>query len=150
VGMITYQSDASMWSKFGRELMNAGVDQIYDLKTQFQVESYLHYQGEKLVERFDANSYIYLTRALDLFDVGRGRGGYRKALSQIRVPTLVIGISSDILYPTYQQREIAQILAEEGAPVEYREIDCPYGHDGFLIEVQQMTEALQSFLEKVT
>lgn len=150
VGMITYQSDASMWSKFGRELMNAGADQIYDLRTQFQVESYLHYQGEKLVERFDANSYIYLTRALDLFDVGRGRGGYRQALSQIRVPTLVIGISSDILYPTYQQREIAQILAEEGAPVEYREIECPYGHDGFLIEVQQMTEALQSFLEKVS
>lgn len=150
VAMITYQSDESMWSKFGRELMNAGLEEIYELGTQFQVESYLHYQGEKLVERFDANSYIYLTRALDLFDLGRGRGGYRKALASIRVPTLVVGISSDILYPTHQQREMAAILAEEGVPVEYREILCPYGHDGFLIEVQQMTEVLQSFLEKVS
>lgn len=150
VAMITYQSDASMWSKFGRELMNAGWDQIYELGTQFQVESYLHYQGEKLVERFDANSYIYLTRALDLFDLGRGRGGYRQALASIRVPTLVVGISSDILYPTHQQREMAAILAEEGVDVEYREIDCPYGHDGFLIEVQQMTEVLQAFLEKLS
>jgi len=149
VGMITYQSDASMWNKFGRELMNATEDKIYDLSTQFQVESYLKYQGDKLVERFDANSYIYLTRALDLFDLGRGRGGFKEALRRITIPTLVIGISSDILYPTYQQKEIVEGLRQHGRPVEYVEIDCPYGHDAFLIEVAQMTEALTSFASQL-
>jgi len=149
VGMITFQSDASMWNKFGRQLMNASEDEIYDLSTQFQVESYLCYQGEKLVERFDANSYVYLTRALDLFDLGRGRGGFREALRLITVPTLVIGISSDILYPTYQQKEIVDGLREHGRFAEYVEIDCPFGHDGFLIEIAQMTEALTGFADKV-
>lgn len=149
VGMITYQSDASMWSKFGRELMNATEKDLYDLSTQFQVESYLHYQGQKLVDRFDANSYIYLTRALDLFDIGRGRGGFKEALRRITAPTLVIGISSDILYPTYQQKEIVDALREHGRPVEYIEIDCPYGHDAFLIEIGQMTDALTSFASHV-
>lgn len=149
VGMITYQSDASMWNKFGRELMNAAEDEIFDLSTQFQVESYLNYQGEKLVERFDANSYIYLTRALDLFDLGRGRGGFKQALGRITVPTLVIGISSDILYPTYQQKEIVEGLREHGRIAEYVEIDCPFGHDGFLIEIAQMTDALTSFADQV-
>src|SRR5690606_11556845 len=143
------QSDASMWNKFGRELMNAGEEEIFDLSTQFQVQSYLNYQGEKLVERFDANTYIYLTRALDLFDLGRGRGGFKEALGKITVPTLVIGISSDILYPTYQQKEIVAGLREHGRHVEYVEIECPFGHDGFLIEVGQMTDALTAFGETV-
>src|SRR5690606_31773155 len=149
IGMITYQSDESMWRKFGRELMNASVDEIYSFSTQFQVESYLHYQGKKLVERFDANSYLYLTRALDLFDLGRGRGGLRKALSRIRVPTMVVGISSDILYPTYQQKELVSILREHGVEAWYEEIDCPYGHDGFLIEAAQMTEILRDFFLRI-
>ncbi|MFO7319189.1 MAG: homoserine O-acetyltransferase [Clostridia bacterium] len=149
IGMITYQSDESMWRKFGRELMNASVDEIYSFSTQFQVESYLHYQGKKLVERFDANSYLYLTRALDLFDLGRGRGGLRKALSRIRVPTMVVGISSDILYPTYQQKELVSILREHGVEAWYEEIDCPYGHDGFLIEAAQMTEILRDFFQRI-
>src|SRR5690606_11895309 len=110
VGMITYQSDESMWAKFGRELMQAPLDAMYDLGTRFQVESYLHYQGKKLVERFDANTYLYLTRALALFDVGRGRGGFKNALAKVTAKTLVIGISSDILYPPYQQKEIVEAL----------------------------------------
>lgn len=149
VGMITYQSDASMWNKFGRELMNAGEDEIYDLATQFQVESYLNYQGEKLIERFDANTYVYLTRALDLFDLGRGRGGFKEALRRISVPTFLIGISSDILYPTYQQKEIVNGLREHGHVAEYAEIECPFGHDGFLIEIAQMTDALTTFASEV-
>ena len=149
VGMITYQSDQSMWRKFGRELMNAPEEAIYDLKTQFQVESYLNYQGKKLVERFDANSYLYLTRALDLFDLGRGAPSYRDGVAQIRVPTFVIGIDSDILYPPYQQREIVEILRDAGLYAVYREIECPYGHDGFLIDTTQMTNVLTEFLEEI-
>ncbi len=149
IGMITFQSDMSMWSKFGRELMNAPEDRIYDLGTQFQVESYLSYQGDKLVERFDPNSYIYLTRALDLFDLGRGCSSFQEGIAQIRVPTLVVGISSDFLYPPYQQLEIAEALKAEGVDAEYREIECPYGHDGFLIEMGQMTSVLGGFFEQV-
>lgn len=149
VGMITYQSDESMWQKFGRELMNASFDEIYSFSTQFQVESYLHYQGKKLVDRFDANTYIYLTRALDLFDLGWRRGGLKEALSRIRVPTLVVGISSDILYPTYQQKEIVAILNELGTDAQYAEIDCPYGHDGFLIEAAKMSDILCDFLQRI-
>lgn len=149
IGMITYQSDESMWNKFGRELMNATLDELFSFSTQFQVESYLHYQGKKLVERFDANTYLYLTRALDLFDLGRGRGGFKNALSRIRVPTLVIGISSDILYPPYQQKEIVSTLRELGVDAEYAEIDCPYGHDGFLIEAVKVTEILRDFFDRL-
>lgn len=149
IGMITYQSDQSMWSKFGRELMHAPVDSLFDFATKFQVESYLHYQGKKLVERFDANTYLYLTRALDLFDLGRGRGGFKQALSRIKAPTLVIGISTDILYPPYQQKEIVSTLQELGADATYAEIDCPYGHDGFLIEAARVSEVLRTFLDRV-
>ena len=149
IGMITYQSDASMWQKFGRELMNASEDEIYDLKTQFQVESYLHYQGKKLVERFDPNTYLYLTRALDLFDLGRGARSYREGVASISTFTFVVGINSDILYPTYQQREIVEILQEAGVDAHYREIDCPFGHDGFLIETTQMTNVLVEFFERI-
>src|SRR5690606_8291711 len=138
VGMITYQSDESMWAKFGRELMQAPLDAMYDLGTRFQVESYLHYQGKKLVERFDANTYLYLTRALDLFDVGRGRGGFKNALAKVTAKTLVVGISSDTLYPPYQQKEIVEALQAAGADAAYHEIECPYGHDGFLIEAGRM------------
>lgn len=150
VGMITYQSDASMWKKFGRDLMNASEEKIFDLNTQFQVESYLNYQGEKLVARFDANTYVYLTRALDLFDLGRGCRSYEEGVAQIRVPTLVIGISSDILYPPYQQQEIVEHLQAAGVDAQYKEIDCPFGHDGFLIETGQMTQVLGEFFERLS
>lgn len=149
IGMITYQSDMSMWNKFGRELMNAPEERIYDLATQFQVESYLSYQGEKLVERFDPNTYIYLTRALDLFDLGRGCSTFHEGVARIRVPTLVVGISSDFLYPPYQQREIVDCLIQEGVDAAYCEIECPYGHDGFLIEMGRMTDVLGEFFERV-
>lgn len=149
IGMITYQSDESMWSKFGRDLMHAPVDAMYEFSTQFQVESYLHYQGKKLVNRFDANSYLYLTRAVDLFDLGRGRGGYDAALARIKAPTVVVGISSDILYPPKEQREIVEKLKKVGTDASYKEIDCPYGHDGFLIEAGKMSGVLSRFLKRL-
>jgi len=106
------------------------------------VESYLRYQGQKLADRFDANTYIALTRAMDAHDVGAGRGGVRAALAPVRARTLVLGISSDILYPPAEQREIAASIP--GAA--YAEIDSPHGHDAFLIEFDRMNALLGEFL----
>src|SRR5690606_25350347 len=92
LAMITYQSDEAMTRKFDRRLQNGDAADLFRFETQFQVESYLHYQGKKLVQRFDANSYLYLTRALDLFDLSRGYGSYEEALSRIQCPLLMVGI----------------------------------------------------------
>lgn len=148
IGMITYQSDAAMARKFGRRLMDGPDANIFDLATQFEVESYLHYQGRKLARRFDANSYIYLTRALDLFDIGYGYGSFEAALDRIRCPVLVYGMSSDILYPTYQQKEIVDTLTRLGKDAEYAELETEHGHDGFLIEFQRMEGTLREFVER--
>ena len=91
------------------------------------MERYLDYHGAKLVRRFDANSYLLIGKAMDLHDVGRGRGGLDTAMSRIKVPTLVLGITSDILYPIYQQWQIHQLLARQGTPTEFVEIDSPTG-----------------------
>jgi homoserine O-acetyltransferase len=149
LGMITYQSDESMMKKFGREVMNACFEDLFNFGTQFQVESYLHYQGRKLAERFDANSYLYLTRACDLFDLGLGHPSYEAALGRIQCPMLMVGVSSDILYPTWQQKEIVQILRAQGKQVQYTEIETPFGHDGFLIEFDKMTPVLNRFLSEL-
>ncbi len=146
LGMITYQSDESMMMKFGRDVMNAGFQDLFDFRTQFQVESYLHYQGQKLVDRFDANTYLYLTRAIDLFDLGLGYPSYEAALGRISCPVQVIGVSSDILYPTWQQKEIVDILQAQGKAVRYTEITSIFGHDGFLIEFEKMVPMLEEFL----
>src|SRR5690606_14462139 len=115
LGMITYQSDPSMTRKFGRALVASRLNDPYSLSVTFQVESYLHYQGKKLVDRFDANSYLYLTRALDLFDVARPRGSLEAALDRVQSPVLVVGVSSGSLYPTYQPQEMVHNLARRGA-----------------------------------
>ena len=148
LGMITYQSDPSMARKFGRNLAKDRINP-YTIFTAFSVETYLHYQGKKLVNRFDANSYLYLTRALDLFDVAQGWGSLEAALSRVQSPMLVVGVTSDILYPTYQQKEIVDTMVRLGKDVEYAEIDSPHGHDGFLIDFPLMEPFLREFLEKV-
>jgi homoserine O-acetyltransferase len=152
VGMITYQSDESMRRKFHRERVDADSEAYYRPESRFQVENYLHYQGESLVRRFDANSYLILSRAMDLHDLGYGRGGIDAALQQVSpsTRTLVIGISSDILFPTHLQRETAERLDALGRHAEYSEITSPWGHDAFLIEYAQLTEAITSFLQAST
>jgi homoserine O-acetyltransferase len=149
LGMITYQSDESMMMKFGRDVMNAKFRDLFHFGTQFQVESYLHYQGRKLVDRFDANTYLYLTRAMDLFDIGLGHASYEDAFGLIECPVQVIGVSSDILYPTWQQKEVVAILQAQGKDVQYTEIESIFGHDGFLIEFKKMVPMLHSFLNKI-
>ena len=110
----------------------------------FSVDSYLRYQGKKLVGRFDVFSYYSLMNALDTHNVGRGQGGCEQVLSQIKTPCLVIGIVSDVLYPIAEQRFLAAHLPE----VDYHEIESVYGHDGFLTEGEKITALMRSFLEK--
>lgn len=136
LGMITYQSEPYMANKFGC-IMQEG---------RFAVESYLDYQGEKLVNRFDANSYLYLLRALDLYNVGAGYPSYDAALERVKARMLVVGVSSDILYPAYQQLQLVSNMQRLGAQVEYAEIASPHGHDGFLIDFPLLRPILTNFI----
>ncbi|WP_232796712.1 homoserine O-acetyltransferase MetX [Kyrpidia spormannii] len=147
VGMITYRGPQLYNARFGRSVVGREEeDGPVDFEARFQVESYLRYQGEKLVRRFDANSYLYLIKAMDLHDIGRGRGGVAAAYARTEAEFLCIGIDSDMLYPAAEQIEIAEGLAATGKRVEYREIRSVYGHDAFLVEFQQMSAALSEFL----
>jgi homoserine O-acetyltransferase len=151
MGMITYQSDASMREKFGRHIVGDDPQAILQQQeARFQVENYLHYQGDSLVDRFDANTYLIYSRAMDLHDIGRGYRSWQRALERIRGAMLVIGISSDMLFPTYQQKEMVQRVQDVGrAQAFYEEIESPYGHDGFLLEFEQIGPIISVFLEKV-
>lgn len=146
LGMITYQSEEIMRRKFGFRLSPRYAEQRFDFASKFEVESYLHYQGRKLVRRFDANTYLYLTKAMDLFDISFGRGSYEAALARIKAKVLLIGVSSDILYPAYQQKQLVKDLRAEGVDAAYEEIESPCGHDGFLIEFEKMSPIVRGFL----
>lgn len=146
VGTITYRSDESMNRRFGRKLCSDDRNRYFDFHEQFEVESYLHYHGTELVKRFDANSYLYLTKAMDLYDVGRGYPSYEAALARIQGELLIMGISSDILFPPYQQREVARILQAARGRAEYFELNTPYGHDGFLIEFEKISPVIRRFI----
>jgi len=133
--------------RFGRELADpATPDGGLGLWDRFEVESYLDHHGDRLIRRFDTNSYLIIGKAMDLHDVARGRGSLERAMSRIVAPTLVMGISSDILYPTYQQRQIADMLQRNGVDATYVEIDSPHGHDAFLINFDQVGNPIRSFL----
>ncbi len=148
VGMISYQSDASMQRKFGRDRIDESEATYYDPTSRFQVENYLHYQGESLVQRFDANSYLILSRAMDLHDIGYQRSGIVAAISRIppATRTLVIGISSDLLFPPRLQRETVAALHVAGRHARYYELESPWGHDAFLIEYERLTPVINEFL----
>jgi len=137
LAMMTYRSHENFGSRFDRNLRNDFGNSPF-----YEVESYLHYQGQKLVSRFDANTYIYITRAMDSHDVSRGRCSLENALSQIKAKTLSIGIDTDLLYPISEQKEIAQLIPN----AKYFEIKSAYGHDAFLIEFDQMNKVLKEFL----
>jgi homoserine O-acetyltransferase/O-succinyltransferase len=136
MSMMTFRSDDVFSARFGREVVEPV--EGFTLWQRFQVERYLEYQGDKLVRRFDANSYLILTKAMDLHDLGRGRGGMDAAFARLRAPVTSVGIRSDILYPPHQAREIVDLAAAAGVPARYLELDSPHGHDGFLIEIEQM------------
>jgi homoserine O-acetyltransferase/O-succinyltransferase len=145
VAMVSYRSDVSFADRFGRERVKAnGRSGPFrcDASNLFQVESYLRYQGKKLVERFDANTYLYITRAMDLHDVAFGRGTIDDVLGSIRMPALSIGITSDVLYPVNEQLAIAAKIPN----AKYRQIESVYGHDAFLIEYGQLSKYVREFL----
>lgn len=150
IAQVTFRSDNAFTERFGRESTGrTTAGGAFGGWHEFEVERYLEYHGEKLVRRFDANSYLVIAKAMDLHDVGRGRGGLESAMARITVPNLTIGISSDILYPEYQQRQMSRLLSAEGVPNEYVEIDSPHGHDAFLIEVEAVGAPIGRFLDRI-
>jgi homoserine O-acetyltransferase len=148
LGHVTYLSAASLSQKFGRRLQT-GTDIRYTItEPEFEVESYLRHQADSFVNRFDANTYLYMSRALSYFDLARdhGAGLLARALEPVTARTLLISFSSDWLYPPSGSREIAQALQSLGKPVEHHEIDAPYGHDCFLLEEARQTPIIRRFL----
>ena len=147
LAQTTYRSDEVFQRRFGRELSRPLGS--FELWEDFEVERYLRYHGEKLARRFDANSYLVLNKAMDLHDLGRGRGGIPSALARIDVPVLTMSISSDTLYPPHQQLELRDGLRAAGRECEHVTVDSPQGHDGFLLETDEIGAALAEFLTAV-
>ena len=143
--MITYRTQPVYQTKFGRSVTAAPSPQhAAQLSPAFEVERYLMYQGNKLLSRFDANSYVRLTQQLDSHDVGRGRGGEQAALAQLQQPVLVMGIDSDVLYPMHEQQELAAMIPNSSF-VAVRSLE---GHDGFLLEQQQIGAQISAFISR--
>ena len=146
VGHITYMSDKSMAEKFGRRLKNNREDLKFT--AEFEVEGYLHYRGSNFVKRFDANSYLYVTKAIDYFDASDGKKP-GEMFRGIDAKVLVIAFKSDWLYPAYQSQEIVKACKLAGLEVTYCEVDSNYGHDAFLLETKEETHLIKFFLENV-
>ena len=146
IGHITYMSDTSMAEKFGRQKKDSS--QPFKFTADFEVEGYLRYRGDNFVKRFDANSYLYITKAMDNFDASEGKS-LQDVLEGVKVKALVIAFKSDWLYPAYQAKEIAKAFKLSGIEATYCEIDSTYGHDAFLLEVEEETHLIAHFLKKV-
>jgi homoserine O-acetyltransferase len=148
VGHITYLSAGALGEKFGRRLQFSDDIRYTLTEPEFEVESYLRYQAESFVRRFDANTYLYTSRALTYFDLARQHGGgsLANAVRDISARTLLIAFSSDWLYPPSGSEEIASALAADGKDVELHVIDAPYGHDCFLLEEARQTPLIRTFL----
>ncbi len=142
IAMLSYRSMDSLEAKFGRERVN---DTRNLLGVSFQIESYLKYQGVKLVKRFDANTYLYITRAMDDYDLSEGRGRIREVLRNMKIPALCIGISSDVLYFESEIEELVKYMQN----ARYFTLNSPHGHDAFLIEFPQLAVQLRRFLAEV-
>jgi len=150
IGHITYLSDESMRHKFGRRLQDKS-DFSFNFDADFQVESYLRYQGKKFVERFDANSFLYITKAADYYDLGKqhGDGSEVNAFSKMAAAFLVVSFTSDWLYPTYQSRAMVKAMKKNGLDVSFCEIEAEWGHDAFLLPNERLTSVIRGFLERV-
>lgn len=142
VGMVTFQSDESMTLRFGR-----GSDARYhawpEFHGRYDIEGYLHYQGDKLAQRFDANVYLYLSRVMDSHDIGRERGGIRAAAGRITAETLLIGIRSDILFPPAHVVATTEAIEAASGRARYWELNSPHGHDAFLKEFERLDGVLR-------
>jgi len=147
VAHITYMSDVSMAEKFGRRLKNHG--RPFKFGTDFEVEGYLRYRGDNFVKRFDANSYLYITKAIDYFNILNGKK-LSKIFKDLKAKVLVLAFKSDWLYPAYQSREIVKACKLAGVDTTYCEINSTYGHDAFLLEIKEETDLIKHFLRTVS
>ena len=145
VGHITYLSDEAMQEKFGRRLRDVH-DYSFTFSADFEVESYLRHQGLSFTNRFDANTYLYITRAIDYFDLTRRHGTLVQAFRDVTARFLVLGFSSDWLHPPYQLKEIVRALRATHKHVSYYEVESHYGHDAFLLEREKMEGIIGAFL----
>jgi homoserine O-acetyltransferase len=148
VGHMTYLSAQALGQKFGRRLQHAADIRYVLEEPEFEIESYLRHQADSFVKRFDANTYLYTSRALSYFDLARefGAGNLVAAVRNLRARTLLISFSSDWLYPPGDAEELSAALAAAGKDVELHVIDAPYGHDCFLLEEARQTPIIRRFL----
>jgi homoserine O-acetyltransferase len=147
---VSYLSEAALEQKFGRGLQGRHAFS-YGFGPDFQVESYLHHQGSTFVERFDANSYLYITRAMDYFDLAADYGGdLAKAFAGASTQFKIASFTSDWLFPTAENKRISDALTLAGAPVEFQEIESQRGHDAFLLEEPELFAATRTFLGRVS
>ncbi len=145
IGHITYMSDESMENKFSRKLKDQGYS--FSFASDFEVEGYLRYRGDSFVKRFDANSYLYITRAMDYFDLADGKLFPRE--TRVDTKFLVISFGSDWLYPVYQSKNIVRALKHNSLNVTSCEIKSTYGHDAFLLEINEQSRLISHFLKGV-
>ena len=147
-GHISYLSESGLQEKFGRKLQEKA-DYEFSFNADFQVESYLRHQGQTFVDRFDANSYLYITRAMDYFDLAKQfNGNLSDAFKETKAKFFIISFTSDWLYPTQENKDIVIALNAIGADVGFVEIESDKGHDSFLLDVPEFLNALKNFLEK--
>lgn len=145
VAHITYLSEEGMQNKFGRE--HTSNKSLFSFAEKFQVENYLDHQGEKFMQRFDANSYLYLSKAMDLFDLTRGFRNLDYAIKRIKAKTLFIYFSSDWLFPEYQANELIDSFQKNKKYIMSYKVESKAGHDAFLIEYDKLNPIMQSFLD---
>lgn len=148
IGHITYLSEESMRQKFGRRIQDAE-EPRYGFDVDFEVESYLHHQGQSFVERFDANTYLYLTRVMDYFDPFTDPAEVQQLVARGDTRYLVLSFDSDWRFSTEHAREIATELRSAGAPVTFRELSAPHGHDSFLFPVPEYHRTIAGFLDQL-
>ena len=144
---ITYLSEAGLTDKFGRNLQEREA-KSFGFDADFQVESYLRYQGVGFTQRFDANSYLYITRAMDYFDLAEEHGGLlADAFADSSARFCLVSFDSDWLYPTAESRHLVHALNAGGAAVSFVELSAPHGHDSFLLDVPALDRVVKGFLE---
>lgn len=150
IGVLSYRSDTSLAEKFGRKFacrIGNAENPYEDFNERFDVQSYMNYQGRALVHRFDPNSYLYITKAVDLFDIGRGFESLEDAVGKLQGHLCCVAIDSDLLFPPAQVKVLADIRKRIGLPAEYFEIKSSHGHDAFLIESDQLDPIMRKWME---
>ena len=149
IGHITYLSEESMHKKFGRESIKVANSPLANFIREFEVESYLQHQGESFIKRFDANSYLYISKAIDDFDITDGYNNLSEAFQNIKAKCLVMSFTSDWLYPKEQSMQIVKALKINGIETTYTNFESEYGHDSFLIEDERLKKLFAGFLSSL-